>query len=189
MRSLTLFKNQKKDNFVFLNIASLDDKKNHFLLLESFKILGQQFKNIELRIGGQGILENKLIDHANKLGLNNVKFLGALDRNQVKQEFINSDAFVLSSDVETFGVVVIESLAIGRPVISTKCGGPEFIINSDNGIIVEPNNTKELSDAMKTMIQCFSDYNLREISAQCIKKYGSNAIAKSLVEIYTKALS
>lgn len=181
--------NKKKENFVFLNIASLDDKKNHFLLLDSFKILKGKFQNIELRIGGQGILETKLKIHAKKLGLNNVKFLGSLDRNQVQDELINSDAFVLSSDVETFGVVVIEALAIGRPVIATQCGGPEYIINSNNGILVKPNNTQELSNAMRTMIECFSTYNLKEISANCVENYGPKTIGKTLVEIYNKALS
>jgi glycosyltransferase involved in cell wall biosynthesis len=173
--------NKKKDNFVFLNIASLDDKKNHFLLLDSFKLLTNKVQSIELRIGGQGLLETELKAYAKKLGLDNVKFLGSLDRNQVKDEFINSDAFVLSSDVETFGVVVIESLAIGRPVIATKCGGPEFILNS--------NNSQELFDAMRSMIDCFSSYNLEEISADCIHKYGPKAIGKILVEIYLKALN
>jgi glycosyltransferase involved in cell wall biosynthesis len=180
---------KKKENFVFLNVATLDDKKNHFLLLESFKIVTEEFKNIELRIGGQGILEKKLKIYAKKIGLNNVKFLGSLDRNQVKDEFINSDAFVLSSNVETFGVVIIESLAIGRPVIATICGGPEYIINKSNGILVKSNNTQELSDAMRSMIECFSSYNLEEISADCIHKYGPKAIGKTLVEIYLKALN
>jgi glycosyltransferase involved in cell wall biosynthesis len=181
--------NKKKDNFVFLNIASLDDKKNHFLLLDSFKLLTNKVQSIELRIGGQGLLETELKAYAKKLGLDNVKFLGSLDRNQVKDEFINSDAFVLSSDVETFGVVVIESLAIGRPVIATKCGGPEFILNSNNGILVKANNSQELFDAMRSMIDCFSSYNLEEISADCIHKYGPKAIGKILVEIYLKALN
>jgi len=182
------FEKKKNDNFVFLNIASLDDKKNHFLLLNSFKLLSDKVQNIELRIGGQGVLETKLKDHAKNLGLNNVKFLGSLDRIQVQNEFINSNAFVLSSNEETFGVVVIEALAIGRPVVATICGGPEYIINKKNGILVKPNNTKELSDAMKLMIESFPNYNLEEISSNCIDKYGSKAIGQKLVEIYSMAL-
>jgi glycosyltransferase involved in cell wall biosynthesis len=182
-------KNKEKENFVFLNIASLDDNKNHFLLLNSFKILTEQFPNVELRIGGNGILETELKMHAKKLELKNVKFLGFLDRNQVKDEFINSDAFVLSSVVETFGVVVIESLAIGRPVIATKCGGPEFMVNSNNGILVESNDISKLALAMRKMVDCCSSYNLEAISANCIDNYGSKVIGKRLVEIYSKALN
>jgi glycosyltransferase involved in cell wall biosynthesis len=181
--------NKKKGNFVFLNIAALEDIKNHFLLLDSFKLLTDKLQDIELRIGGKGVLETKLKVYTKNLGLNNVKFLGSLDRNQVQNEYINSHAFVLSSDVETFGVVVIEALAIGRPVISTKCGGPEFIVNSDNGILIEPNNAQELADAMETMIESYSNYNLMEISTNCIANYGPKKIGKKLVEIYSKALN
>ena len=182
------FEKKKNDNFVFLNIASLDEKKNHFLLLNSFKLLSDKVQNIELRIGGQGVLETKLKVHAKKIGLNNVKFLGSLDRIQVQNEFINSNVFVLSSNEETFGVVVIEALAIGRPVVATICGGTEYIINKKNVIIVKPNNTKELSDAMKLMIESFLNYNLEEISSHCIDKYGAKAIGQKLIEIYSMAL-
>jgi glycosyltransferase involved in cell wall biosynthesis len=179
---------KKNENFVFLNIASLDNKKNHFLLLESFRVVTEKFKNVELRIGGQGILEKKLKNHAQELGLQQVYFLGSLGRNEVQKEFINSNAFVLSSNAETFGVVVIESLAIGRPVISTVCGGPEFIINSDNGILIESNNVQELANAMCEMINNYSKYNLNVISKNCIENFGSKAVGKKLIQIYQEVL-
>ena len=179
---------KKNENFVFLNIASLDDKKNHLLLLESFKIVTEKFKNVELRIGGVGPLEKRLKNHAQVLGLQQVKFLGLLDRHEVQKEFIKSNAFVLSSNVETFGVVVIEALAIGRPVVSTICGGPEFIINSDNGILIESNNIQELADAMCEMINNYSQYNLNKISKNCLENYGPKAIGKKLILIYQEAL-
>jgi len=179
---------KKNENFVFLNIASLDDKKNHLLLLESFKLVTEKFNNVELRIGGQGALEKKLKNHAQVLGLQQVKFLGLLNRIEIQNEFINSNALVLSSDIETFGVVVIEALAIGRPVVSTICGGPEYIINLDNGILVEINNIQELANAMCEMITNYSKYNLNVISKNCIENYGPKAIGKKLIQIYQETL-
>lgn len=180
---------RKKENFVFLNIATFDEKKNHILLLESFKLVTEKYKNVELRIGGQGKLEKKLKKHAKVLGLEQVIFLGSLNRFEVQREFIDSNGFVLSSNVETFGVVVIESLAIGRPVISTICGGPEFIIKSDNGILAETNNIQELANAMSEMIDNYSQYNLNAISKKCIENYGSKAIGNKLIQIYKEALN
>ena len=187
--NFVFIEDEKKENFVFLNIASLDDKKNHLLLLESFKLVTEKFKNVELRIGGHGALEKKLKNHAQVLGLQQVKFLGTLNRYEVQREFINSHAFVLSSDVETFGVVVIEALAIGRPVVSTICGGPEFIINSDNGILIESKNIQRLANAMCEMINNYSQYNLNAISKNCIENYGPKAIGKKLIQIYQEALN
>ena len=179
---------KKNENFVFLNIASLDYKKNHLLLLESFKLVTEKFKNVELRIVGQGALEKKLKNHAQVLGLQQVKFLGLLNRIEIQNELINSNALVLSSDIETFGVVVIEALAIGRPVVSTICGGPEYIINLDNGILVEINNIQELANAMCEMITNYSKYNLNVISKNCIENYGPKAIGKKLIQIYQETL-
>jgi glycosyltransferase involved in cell wall biosynthesis len=178
----------KNEKFVFLNIASLEDKKNHVLLLESFKHVTEKFPNVELRICGRGALEKKLKNHARVLGIQQVEFLGSLDRCEVQKEFINSNAFVLSSDVETFGVVVIEALAIGRPVVSTICGGPEYIVNSDNGILVESNNIQGLANAMCEMIKNYSQYNLNAISKNCIENYGTKVIGKRLIQIYQEAL-
>jgi glycosyltransferase involved in cell wall biosynthesis len=180
--------NEKNEKFIFLNIASLDEKKNHLLLLESFKLVAEKYKNVELRIGGQGKLEEELKNHAEHLGLEQVTFLGSLNRLEAKREFIKSNAFVLSSDVETFGVVVIESLAIGRPVVSTICGGPEFILNSDNGILIESKDILGLANAMCEMINNYPNYNLNSISKKCIEIYGPQAIGKQLIQIYKEAL-
>lgn len=181
-------KNQNQ-SFVFLNIASLDEKKNHFLLLDSFKLVTEKYKNIELRIGGQGLLENKLKIHTQEIGLKNVKFLGSLNRDEVKNELCSSDAFVLSSKIETFGVVIIESLAIGRPVVSTICGGPEFILNHSNGILTESDDKYKLANAMCKMIDNYSNYNLKAISKNCIENYGPKVIGNKLIEIYKVALT
>jgi glycosyltransferase involved in cell wall biosynthesis len=182
---------KKNDNrtFVFLNIASLDEKKNHLLLLDSFKLVTDKYQNIELRIGGQGLLEKKLKIHAKEIGLNNVKFLGSLERHEVKKEFTSSNSFVLSSTAETFGVVILESLAIGRPVVSTICGGPEYIINHSNGILTRSEDKNKLAYAMSMMIDNYSNFDLMAISRNCIENYGTKAIGKKLIEIYQSALT
>ena len=56
--------------------------------------------------------------------------LGKKNRNEVKFEMQQADCFVLSSYHETFGVVLIEAMSCGLPVLSTKSGGPESIIKS-----------------------------------------------------------
>jgi glycosyltransferase involved in cell wall biosynthesis len=179
---------QEKE-FIFLNIASLDQKKNHELLLRSFDLLNNHFKNISLRIGGEGVLENDLKSLVRKLSLTNVIFLGKLSREQVQKEISKSNVFVLSSNEETFGVVLIESLAIGRPVIATKCGGPEYIINSKNGLLIDKNNEIQLFNAMKEVLENYNSYNLNQISVECDEKYGPNTIGKQLIEIYREALN
>ena len=180
---------KKTSKFVFLNIALLDDKKNHQLLIDSFKIIADKYDDVELRIGGQGPREEELMLYVTKMRLKNVFFLGTLNRSQVKEELANSKVFLLGSREETFGVVIIEALAIGRPVISTICGGPEFILDSSNGELVESDNRHDYVNAMIRMMENYGSYDLKKISANCIEKYGPNSVGKQLISIYNSALN
>jgi glycosyltransferase involved in cell wall biosynthesis len=176
-------------NFSFLNVASLDLNKNHALLLESFAEISKRYKNVKLKIAGVGPQIENLLNKKNILGLDNVEFLGGLNRDEVVNEIKQANCFVLSSKIETFGVVLIEAMSIGRPVISTRCGGPNDIVNQQNGILVEPNNIQELANAMCEMINNYSQYNLNAISKSCIENYGPKAIGKKLIQIYQEALN
>jgi glycosyltransferase involved in cell wall biosynthesis len=176
-------------NFIFLNIASLDLNKNHALLLDSFAEISKRYKNTKLKIAGIGPQIDDLEKKKIILGLNNVEFLGELNRDEVVNEIKQANCFVLSSKIETFGVVLIEAMSLGRPVISTKCGGPNDIVNEQNGILVEPNNIQELADAMSNMINNYSQYNLNAISKNCIENYGPKTIGKKLIQIYQEALN
>jgi len=179
----------RNGKYTFLHIAALDANKNQELLINSFNLLCKSNSNLELRIGGDGLMKDKLKSQIQRLNLQNVKLLGHLNREEIEREMINSNAFVLCSNYETFGVVLIESLAIGRPIISTKCGGPEHIVNEKNGILVEPNNIDQLTNAMEFMYKKYGDYDLKEISDDCIDKYGYKTIGNKLIEIYKQALN
>ncbi|MCX8483416.1 MAG: glycosyltransferase, partial [Crocinitomicaceae bacterium] len=145
--------------------------------------------NVELRIGGEGELEKQLKEKVQELNLRQINFLGRLNRKEVANEILNSQAFVLSSDVETFGVVLIESLALGKPIIATRSGGPEYIINRNNGYLVEPNNVDQLSYAMLSMIENYEEFNHLNIQNDCLEKFGPKVIGKKLIEIYKEALN
>jgi glycosyltransferase involved in cell wall biosynthesis len=59
----------------------------------------------------------------------------------------------MASDFETFGVVLIEALAMGRPVIATDCGGPREIVNESNGMLVPARDNGALARAMQRMVE------------------------------------
>ncbi|HHM4989433.1 TPA: glycosyltransferase, partial [Pseudomonas aeruginosa] len=123
--------------FTFLNIAMLDFKKDQATLLRAFSKALANNDRLRLRIGGYGPCREELESLSEELGISDsVAFLGKLSRSQVIDEIQASDAFVLSSVYETFGVVVVEAMALGKPVISTSCGGPESIVSKETGILV-----------------------------------------------------
>lgn len=181
-------KEKNKSQFVFTNIASCDEKKDQLSLLKAFAL---SFKgmNVRLRIGGVGPLKQALIDMAVSEGIaGQVDFLGLLSRQQVKEEMIKSNCFVLSSRYETFGVVLIEAAACGTPMVATKCGGPEDIVNELNGILVQPSDSGVLADAMKNLYNNYQRYNPEEIASDCLQRFGADAFIRKVSSLYERVI-
>jgi glycosyltransferase involved in cell wall biosynthesis len=95
-----------------------------------------------------------------------VRFLGALAPEQVPQQHAASDAFVLASFEETFGVVLVEALMSGRPVVATRCGGPEDIVHEGNGWLVPPGDPAALAAAMDQAVERWGRRGTGPMNAQ-----------------------
>lgn len=175
------------EEFVFINVASLLPVKNHKLLIDAFSLFDD--KNIRLIIVGDGPLMNQLKDYSNAQSNNgNISFVGSLDKSDVRKLLLKSNSFILTSKSETFGVVVIEALACGLPVVSTKCGGAEELINKSNGLIVEHDKTS-IHNAMKSIINNIGFYDSVEIRQNCISNFGSEKVAGELLAVYQNVLN
>ncbi len=171
---------QKNDKFTFLNVAHLNKNKNHKLLIKSFKELLKK-EDAKLVIAGSGD-ERKNLEHLiASLGLEKKVILyGKANRKEVRLLMQQANCFVLSSRVETFGVVLIEAMASGIPIISTKCGGPESIVNEQVGKLTNQ-NVKELSDAMKKMLN--SSYSL-DVILKYSQQYSKSTVAEKIIDSY-----
>ena len=174
-----------KDSYIFLSIGNLISIKNHDLLLRAFHIAFANNKKVKLKIIGAGILRNDLENLANNLEINRqVDFLGELKRDQLVKEIACCSSLVHTSHYETFGVVLIEALSLGKPIISTACGGPNYIVNENNGVLIETNNLLQLTKAMKSMFDGISAYDSITIRKDSLKKYGRSTFLKKIVEVY-----
>ncbi|MEP7170554.1 MAG: glycosyltransferase, partial [Bacteroidota bacterium] len=177
------------DEFIFFTNSFLLPRKNHKLIFDALKILKEKNFKVRLRVGGDGPLMNELKEYARESELEkNIEFIGGIIRVQVKQELDNCHAFLLASFYETFGVVLIESLACGRPVISTDSGGPRDIINDSNGIIIPEFSAHKFASAMEMVIKNYANYNQQTISKNCFDNYNEIRIAKELLAVYEEVL-
>ena len=179
----TLKSNKKESDFTFVNIASLDKKKNQDMLLEAFYKAFGNHKKVKLMIIGEGEEYDNLNQRIKTLGLQSqVTLYGRANRYEVRELLHTSSACVLSSEVETFGVVLIEAMACGLPVLSTKCGGPEsIIVNKKIGELVEQ-TASSLSKGMLTVYN--GSYDSDFIRDYAIKKFSSDVISKKLIKVY-----
>lgn len=156
----------------FLFAGRLVYYKGCDILLKAFA--GLKGKEAELVVIGDGVLREELMELAKKLRIQNqVTFLGEVSQEVLLQNFADCDVFVLPSIVpsEAFGIVQIEAMAFGKPVINTnlKSGVPYVSRNGETGLTVEAGNTAQLTEAMDKLMD---NKELRE-------KYGRAAAEKA----------
>lgn len=179
---------RESDEFIFFSVAFLEGEKGFDTLIKAFS---KKFKNKKVRlvIGGDGSQRTWLEGIAKSEDVEKqVTFLGALSRDEVASWMNKCDAFVLPSRYETFGVVYIEALASGKPVIGTFNGGAEDIVSKDVGILVEIDNIEDLSYAMEYIIKNIKEYNPDELREYCIEKFSANVIIKKIINVYKEVI-
>lgn len=185
-----IFERVKKNNgFAFISVGELIYGKGFDLLIEAFN-RANFGKDIYLYIVGGGHLKNKLQKQIDAYKLNNqILLLGPMYRNEIGNLMKASDAFVLPSRKETFGLVYIEAMLAGLPVIATSCGGPEEFVNENNGIIIPVENVEFLKRAMIEMYDNINSYNRKLISKKCALKYSPKVIGNQLCNVYIKVIT
>ncbi|MDI6812497.1 MAG: glycosyltransferase [Deltaproteobacteria bacterium] len=143
----------QEDVPVLLACGRLATQKNYPLLLRALRQVNQNTK-ARLLILGEGEQRNFLENYAKELGLfDKVEFLGF--RSNPFQYMARATAFVLSSSHEGFGRVIVEAMACGLPVISTRCpdGPDEIIANGQNGFLVPVNMENPLARAILEVLR------------------------------------
>jgi len=168
--------NVKEKNYI-LHVASLRDVKRQDVLLKAYKLANLKE---DLLIIGDGAKKEDLIKLAKDLGIQNrVKFLGL---KQNPYPYIkNAKLLVLSSEAEGFGNVLIESLILKTPVVSTDCNsGPREILTGElKNYLSEVNNPEDLAKKIKSAL-----YNYPIIT----KKYYEKFLDSNIFENYKKLL-
>jgi glycosyltransferase involved in cell wall biosynthesis len=160
---LGVFKNKiKKSEKIGAEIFNLGlmswfvEKKGINYLLEAFKILKNDgFENIRLKLAGDGPLKEEILSYIDENNLtNSIEYIGKI-KGHDKDKFYNSlDVFVLPSvslknDQDGIPVVLMEAIAYGLPLVSTKVSGiPEICINNYNGILINQRDVNNLYDAI-----------------------------------------
>lgn len=185
-----IVKEYKPDEpFVLFTNSFLLPRKNHKLIFKAINLLNEKGVNVKLLVGGDGESADELKALADELNISRqIEFLGGLNRRQVKENIDRSHAFILASFYETFGVVLIESLAAGRPVITTNSGGPEDIVTPQNGIMLKDFNPATMATAIQKLMNQYDRYDQNKISEDCYARFGENKIISGLEKSYLNAI-
>jgi glycosyltransferase involved in cell wall biosynthesis len=176
---------EKKNNFIFLTVGRLVPVKNIKLQIEAMAEVVKKYFKTELYIIGEGLEQSKLEKLCVTLNITHqVKFFGKQD---MLDDYYNmADAFMLTSDYEGWGLVVIEAASFGLPIIMTDVGcAGEVIKDSESGLIIPIGDKQKLVEAMLKII---TDKNLKEMLGSNARSAVSHLPNKQeTLELYKKS--
>lgn len=171
--------------FIFLTLCSLNDQKGIDHLLKAIAHWDPPQGKFEFRIGGAGSKRSRYEALAEQLGISDrIRWLGKITREEAPKCFQNCHAYVMPSRHETFGIVYAEAIASGKPIIATKCGGPESIVNKINGRLVPIGDIEGLADSMQWMANHWSQFNPSLIREDFENRFSRPAVVSQLRELY-----
>jgi len=173
------------EEFILLSVGNLIKTKGNDLTLKALKALNNP--DVKLRIMGAGPEKSPLMKEVEDLGLQNqVSFLGKGTHQQVMEEMANCDLFVLPSWKEGFGVVYIEAMAHGKPVIACKGEGIDGVVrHGENGFLVEPNSVEDLRQKLQEALNLKEHLSfLGQRAKEDMKAFTWEENAKKNMQIY-----
>lgn len=182
-----ILSDQSLNSFHVVSTGTLKRIKRYDILIRAFALAFANDIKCQLTIIGDGIERKPLEDLARRLGIcSQVTFLGALPRDQISRHVVGKSVFALSSDTETFGVVLAEALALGVPIVSTRCGGPNDIVNKANGILVPTNDVESMAEALKTIRNRSEDYPPQKLRADCQARFSPQGVSARVFKAYSQ---
>jgi len=137
-----------------LCVARMYPRKHIVDLLEAAALMRGRIPDVSVRIVGRGPEWEPVVRLHGTLGLGGtVALLGDVSREQLADEYVNADLFCLPSVQEGFGIVFLEAMAAGLPVVACRAAAiPEVVEDGVTGVLVAPRDPEALSDAMQGLL-------------------------------------
>lgn len=185
---------RETDDFVFYTLCAMERGKGVGDLIKAARKLIDRLddperERLRFKLAGTGSALESFQAEVAMLGLTAFfDWRGPVNQAQARAGFQNCDAFVLTSWHESFGMVYIEANAVGRPVIATRCGGPESIVSIENGLLVDVSDIDQIADALHFMFLNARNYDPAMIRASCLQQFGRDAVVARLEEVYRSVL-
>jgi glycosyltransferase involved in cell wall biosynthesis len=118
-----------------------------------------------------------------------VEFLGPQPPAEVARYMRESAVLVLPSRAESFGCVLVEALACGTPVVSTRCGGPEDIVHDGVGRLVPTDDPTSLATAIEDVLDRQEEFEPSRLREYALENFSWDSLAERTVSLYREALA
>lgn len=174
-----------KTNILFL--GRIEERKGLAYLLKAFKVLEEKFKDIRLIVVGEGPLKADLEDWVLKNKLRNVVFKGKSNA-KIGPSYFNTCDIYCSPAIfgESFGIVILEGMACGKPVVAfANEGYKELLTGKKGGILVKNRSYKELANVLEKLIKSKKlRKKIGKIALREVKEYSWKKVADKVLNFY-----
>lgn len=172
---------------IIVFVGTLRPVKGLKYLIQAMDIIAKHDTLVKLMLVGDGEERQSLQELVKELDLENrVIFMGKVSNEEVPEYMVAADVFVLPSLQEGFGIVNLEAMACGLPIVTTNVKGlPEIVKHGENGLLVEPKNPAQIAEKV---LQLLENSELRERisrnNRERVKNYTWERVINSLEEVY-----
>jgi glycosyltransferase involved in cell wall biosynthesis len=179
--------------FVFVNVGDLIERRAPEVAIQAFARLQNRLPHTPLRLDmiGEGYLLPALEQQCKALGIAASVVWHGLQSNDTVAHFLSeqADALLLTSRLETFGVVLIEAMACGLPVISTNSGGPADIVTLETGYLTPVDDAEAIADAMYQVVTHIDSFQPGKIRDYAVAQFGHEAVTRRWVRLFEQVLN
>lgn len=177
----------KPDQIIFAGRMDIEHKGLD-ILLKAFSILASRGHNLKLILAGPEIASSyrRLVKMAEALCISkNVKLVGPLRREDLLHAIAESSMLILPSRFEPFGIVILEAMSLGTPVVASRVGGIPEVIPEGSGLLCNPNDPHELASCMEELLTDEKKrYGIAQKALQRVRDYSWERIAGLTLKLY-----
>ena len=178
-----------------LFVGAVRPVKGVDVLLKAVRLLADKGRKADVVLVGEAYYgpyrqeEMRLQRMVAELNLEDrVRFAGKQPLPELVRYIQECATLVLPSRAESFGMVLVEALACGTPVVATRCGGPEEIVNDQVGVLVPPEDPEALARGIEHVLEHGADYDPARLRAHALENFGLDSVGRRLKDLYQTAL-
>jgi glycosyltransferase involved in cell wall biosynthesis len=173
------------DDRVLLYVGRIAKEKKLDLLLNAFDLIAKEIARARLVLVGRGPYMEGLKEKTHDMGLGDrVVFAGAIPHEEVPRYMAAADLFVFTSTTDTQGLVLVEAMASGTPVVAVDAPGPTDVLQAGGGVLTE-DSPSSFAEAVCALIESPPQlHELSEAASEVAKRYGIRAATRELIKVY-----